>query len=250
VNFITSHDGFTLQDMVSFTVKRNFANGEENRDGHGENYSDNLGVEGPSDDPVILAARDLRKRNLLATLLLSQGVPMLLGGDELGQTQAGNNNAYAQDNETSWINWQNPDPGLADFVASLTALRKIHPVLRQRRFLHARARPTDDLLDVIWRRADGTEPHAQDWHDPAFRCVCVELRMASEGRAGPDAVFLVFNTGPAQTLTLPKTAPGWRLVLDTTKLGLIPAPSKPIIDLPAQSVLVFTPIPATTGGPK
>jgi isoamylase len=250
VNFITSHDGFTLEDMVSYTVKRNFANGEENRDGHGENHSDNLGVEGPTTDPAIRAARDLRKRNLLATMMLSQGVPMLLAGDELGQTQAGNNNAYAQDNETSWLNWENPSPGLAGFVASLTALRKAHPVLRQRRFLHARPRPTDGLMDVIWHRPDGSEPRAQDWHDPAFRCVCVELRMAAEGRAGADTVFLVFNTGPAQTLTLPTTAPNWRLVLDTTNPGLTPATSKPVLDVPAQSVLVFTPIPAVSGGPK
>jgi isoamylase len=250
VNFITSHDGFTLEDLVSFTVKRNFANAEENRDGHGENYSDNLGVEGPSDDPAIRAARDLRKRNLLATMMLSQGVPMLLAGDELGQTQAGNNNAYAQDNETSWLNWENPAPGLVDFIASLTALRKAHPVLRQRRFLHARPRPTDGLMDVIWHRPDGSEPRAQDWHDPAFRCVCVELRMAAEGRAGADTVFLVFNTGPAQSLTLPKTAPNWRLVLDTTNPGLATTTSKPVLDLPAQSVLVFTPIPAVPGGLK
>jgi isoamylase len=250
VNFITSHDGFTLEDLVSFTVKRNFANGEENRDGHGENYSDNLGVEGPTTDPAIRAARDLRKRNLLATLFLSQGVPMLLAGDELGQTQGGNNNAYAQDNETSWLNWDNPSADMTDFVAELIALRKQHPVLRQRRFLHAQHRPTDGLLDVIWRRADGSEPGTQDWHDPAFRCVCVELRMAAEGRAGDDAVFLVFNTGPAQTLTLPATAANWRLVLDTTRPGLKPAPAKPVLDVPAQSVLVFTPIPAAPGGSK
>ena len=250
VNFITSHDGFTLEDTVSFTVKRNFANGEENRDGHGENHSDNLGVEGPSDDPVIRAARDLRKRNLLATMMLSQGVPMLLGGDELGQTQSGNNNAYAQDNETSWLNWENPALGLAGFIAKLTALRKAHPVLRQRMFLHAQPRPDDGLPDVIWRRADGSEPKAQDWHDPAFRCVCVELRMAAEGGGGVDTVFLVFNTGTAQQLTLPTTAPGWQLILDTTRPDMIPLAAKPTLDVPAQSVMVFTPVPAASGGSK
>ena len=101
--FVTAHDGFTLEDLVSFTVKRNLANGEDNRDGHSDNHSDNLGVEGPTDDPVILAARALRKRNLLATLMLSQGMPMLLAGDEIGHTQGGNNNAYAQDNEVTWL---------------------------------------------------------------------------------------------------------------------------------------------------
>jgi isoamylase len=183
-------------------------------------------------------------------MMLSQGMPMLLAGDELGQTQAGNNNAYAQDNETSWLNWENPAAGLSDFVTSLTALRKAHPVLRQRRFLHAQPRPGDGLPDVIWRRADGSEPTAQDWHDPTFRCVCVELGMVAEGGTFSDTLFLVFNTGAAQTLTLPTTAPNWRLVLDTTRPSLNPITAKPVLDVPAQSVLVFTPIPAVSGGPK
>ncbi|MCB6177266.1 glycogen debranching protein GlgX [Rhodobacter sp. Har01] len=246
VNYLTSHDGFTLEDLVSYTVKRNWANGEENRDGHSENHSDNLGVEGPTTDTAVLAARALRKRNLLATLFLSQGVPMLLAGDEMGQSQAGNNNAYAQDNEVSWLDWDHADTGLMAFVHRLAGLRKAHPVLRQRRFLHARERPADGLRDVIWRRPDGTEPSAQDWHDPAFRCLCAELRMSAEGGdPSQDAVLAVFNCGPAVTLVLPDSAPGWELILDTTRpdMGHGPAPH----EAPAQSVLLLR---ATFARPK
>ncbi len=246
VNFLTSHDGFTLEDLVSFTVKRNWQNGEDNRDGHSENHSDNMGVEGASDDPKVRAARDLRKRNLLATLFLSQGVPMLLAGDEIGHSQDGNNNAYAQDNEISWLNWKSPDTGLANFIARLTGLRRRFAVLRQRRFLHARARPAGGLRDVIWHRADGHEPSAQDWHDPAFRCLCVELRMAAEGGdPSPEAVYAVFNCGPALPLTMPDTAE-WELVLDTTRpeLDAGPVPA----DIPAQSVLLLRAVPATSMG--
>ncbi|HEX9859115.1 MAG TPA: glycogen debranching enzyme GlgX, partial [Paracoccaceae bacterium] len=243
VNFVTAHDGFTLEDLVSFSVKRNLANGEDNRDGHDENHSDNLGAEGASTDPALRAARDLRKRNLLATLMLSQGTPMLLGGDEIGNGQGGNNNAYAQDNATGWVNWAKADMALAAFVARLVALRRDNPVLRQRRFLHARARAADGLPDVIWRRADGAAPRPEDWHDPAFRCLCVELRMAAEGEGtGDEAIFAVFNAGPAVPLVLPDTAPGWRLVLDTTRPEARATPAGRAAVAPAQSVLVFQPI--------
>ncbi|MEH7826988.1 glycogen debranching protein GlgX [Gemmobacter denitrificans] len=241
VNFITAHDGFTLQDLVSFTLKRNFANGEDNRDGHDDNHSDNMGVEGPSDDAAIIAERGLRKRNLLATLMLSQGVPMLLAGDEIGNSQQGNNNAYAQDNPTGWVDWTG-EPGLAAFVARLTALRRAHPVLRQRRFLHGRPREADGLPDVIWRRADGAVPRPEDWHDPAFRCIGVELRLAAEGDDAGSAIFAVFNAGYATQLTLPDTAPGWRLILDTTRPDTPESPARSGLELPAHSVLVFTPI--------
>ena len=249
VNFLTAHDGFTLEDLVSFTVKRNLANGEDNRDGHGENHSDNLGVEGPTKDARIRAARELRKRNMLATLMLSQGVPMLLAGDELGNSQGGNNNAYAQDNETGWVDWDGADTRLTDFVARLAALRRAHPVLRQRRFLHARPRTGDALPDVIWRRADGEPPRAEDWHDPDFRCLGVELRTAAEETApGTEAIFAVFNVGPAVKLTLPRTAAGWRLILDTTRPEAAPEPAGATLAVPAHSVFVFeaTDLP---GGP-
>ncbi len=248
VNFITAHDGFTLEDVVSYTVKRNFANGEENRDGHHENHSDNMGVEGPSEDPGIRAVRDRRKRNMLATLMLSQGVPMLLAGDELGHSQGGNNNAYAQDNETTWIDWARADTGLADFVARLTAIRRDHPVLRQRRFLHAKPRPRDGLPDVIWRRADGQVPRPGDWHDPAFRCLGVELRLSAEGGEAEDgALYAVFNAGPETVLRLPDTAPAWLLILDTSRPDLTEERAGPGTRAPSGSVLLFRSVPLGTG---
>ncbi len=241
VNFITSHDGFTLEDLVSYSVKRNLANGEDNRDGHSDNHSDNMGVEGPTSDPVIVAARDLRKRNLLATLMLAQGTPMLLAGDELGHSQAGNNNAYAQDNDLTRIAWPG-DSGLAAFVARLTALRRAHPVLRQRRFLHGKTR-LDGVADVIWRRADGSVPAGEYWHDPAFRCVGLELRMAAEaGGTGADgAIYLVFNAGGATEINLPPTAKTWRLVLDTARPLAEQSLHQGQITMPAQCVFVFEP---------
>ena len=242
VNFITSHDGFTLQDLVSFAVKRNLANGEDNRDGHSENFSDNMGAEGDTVNPEIRANRLRRKCNLLATMMLSQGTPMLLAGDELGHTQGGNNNAYAQDNETTWIDWAKGDAKLTRFVARLIALRRAHPVLSQRRFLHARARPEDGLPDVIWRKADGLAPDSGFWHDPAFRCLCVELRMSAEGLPDPDAVFAVFNGGGETRLTLPLTAPRWRLILDTSRPEVLPEMVGAQFIVPAQSVIVFEPV--------
>jgi isoamylase len=243
INFVTAHDGFTLEDLVSYTVKRNFANGEDNRDGHSDNHSDNLGVEGPSEASDILSARSLRKRNLLATLMLAQGVPMLLAGDEFGNTQHGNNNAYAQDNDIGWLQWR--DDPLIRFISRLTALRRAHPVLRQRRFLHAKTRAFDGLADVIWRKADGTTPRPEDWHDTGFHCLGVELRMVAEGGdASTEAIFAVFNLGCEILLKLPDTAPCWELLLDTTR----PDEAHPhwAADslVPAQSVLVFRPAAA------
>lgn len=246
VNFITAHDGFTLQDLVSFTTKRNLANGEDNRDGHSDNYSGNLGVEGPSHDTRITAARAQRKRNLLATLMLSQGTPMLLAGDEMGHSQGGNNNAYAQDNDTTWIDWAKADGDLVAFVARLTALRRTHPVLRQRQFLHGRYRANDDVPDVLWHRADGSRPEAYDWHDPAFRCLCVELRAAAEGPDLADVIFAVFNSGPEQALTLPNSQRNWQLILDTSRPTASPAFAQPGWTAPANTVLVFTAAPEGT----
>ncbi|MBC7737892.1 MAG: glycogen debranching protein GlgX [Candidatus Saccharibacteria bacterium] len=245
LNFLTAHDGFTLQDLVSFTVKRNLANGEDNRDGHSENYSDNLGVEGASSDPAISARRTLRKRNLLATLFLSQGVPMLLAGDELGHTQSGNNNAYAQDNATTWIDWNRADTELAAFVGRLSALRARHKVLRQKHFLHGRPDPHDKVPDVIWRRADGQTPDPGQWHDAGFRCLGLELRMSSQSQSNSDVIYAVFNMGPELPLTLPPTASAWVMVLDTTRPDATEAPVLSGLLLPANSVTVFIP----AGGP-
>ncbi len=247
INFLTAHDGFTLEDLVSFTVKRNLPNGEDNRDGHSDNHSDNLGIEGPTTDPAILAARALRKRNLLTTLMVSQGVPMLLAGDEMSNSQQGNNNAYAQDNETGWVQWKT-DP-LTDFLARLAQIRRDHPVLRQRRFLHAKPRPHDGLPDVIWRRSDGVPPRPEDWHDAGFRCLGVELRMAAEGAdTTGEAIFVVFNAGCATDLTLPDTAEAWELILDTTRPDAPHPDWIPGQQAPAQSVLIFQPAPPRVPG--
>ena len=239
VNFVTSHDGFTLQDLVSYAVKHNLANGEDNRDGHSDNHSGNMGTEGP--DPALQAARDMRKRGLLATLMLAQGTPMLLAGDEMGHSQRGNNNAYAQDNEITWLNWATADQPLIDFVARLTALRRTHPVLRQAQFLHGRPR-ADGLADVIWHLADGRPPQPEDWHSADLRCIGVELRMAAGGLEVPDVLFAVFNAGDGVAVQLPQTVPAWALVLDTSQPKLSYLPVQGSYSAPAGSVLVFQPL--------
>ena len=243
VNFVTAHDGFTLMDTVSYAEKHNEANGEANRDGHSHNISDNLGVEGPSDDPAIRAARDRRRRNLLATLILSQGTPMLLAGDELGNSQAGNNNAYCQDNPTGWIDWSAADPGFLDFCRDLIAFRRAHPILRQSRFLHSLARE-DGLPDLFWRRADGESMTIEDWGDPDRRLLAAELRMASgtpDYAEHEEALFVVFNAGPEAAVTLP---PGgnrlaWRRRLDTAAIGAVDEPAAGAVTIAADSVAVF-----------
>ena len=178
VNFASAHDGFTLADLVSYNDKHNEANREENRDGHSHNLSWNCGVEGPTDDPEILALRARLKRNLLATVFLSQGVPMLLMGDELSRSQAGNNNAYAQDNETSWLDWAaggSPDPDLLRFVRALTALRRRHDAFRRRGFLTGAPVDESGLRDVYWLAPEGREMTAEDWHDGERRTMGVQL---------------------------------------------------------------------------
>ncbi|PTV96936.1 glycogen operon protein [Rhodobacter aestuarii] len=232
LNFLTAHDGFTLQDLVSFNEKRNEANGENNRDGHNANYSQAL---------ASAEERGNRKRALLATLMLSQGVPMLLGGDEIGNSQLGNNNAYAQDNPIGWIDWSSTDTDLVDFVARLAKLRHDHPVLRQSRFLHAKVREQDGIRDLIWRMPSGGEPTPQDWHDAKAHCLCAEVRGAAEGPAGQvahEAFFIVFNAGPQIDVTLPEGH--WRKMLDTAQPKAPESPhSDPVTCVFAQSVQLF-----------
>ena len=173
INFITAHDGFTLQDLVRYKEKHNQANGEENRDGNNNNRSWNCGVEGPTDDPNILALRAQQKRNLLATLFLSQGVPMMYQGDAIGHTQNGNNNAYCQDNETSWLNWdlKAEDRELLAFVQRMINLRRRHPVFRRRRFFQGRPIKGANVKDVLWVNPAGNEMSEEEWRDPAVCCL-------------------------------------------------------------------------------
>ncbi|WP_052120957.1 glycogen debranching protein GlgX [Inquilinus limosus] len=212
VNFVTAHDGFTLADLVSYAQKHNEANGEGNRDGTGDNHSDNCGTEGPTEDAAILARRLRRRRNLVATLLFSQGVPMLLGGDELGHSQQGNNNAYCQDGPLTWLDWSAADPGFVDFVARVVALRQAHPALRQPRFLHGGPSGRDDLSDIAWLRPDGQPMDGADWGDPAGFALGVLL-----SRAGTPPLLLLLNPAPEELeFALPPLG-AWHPWLDTAR---------------------------------
>ncbi|MBW4710126.1 glycogen debranching protein GlgX [Roseobacter sp. YSTF-M11] len=220
VNFLAAHDGFTLADITRYAKRHNEANKENNQDGHNANHSDNFGVEGPSDDAKINAARKRRQRNMLATLFLSQGTPMLLAGDEIGNSQQGNNNAYCQDNEIAWLDWSDADADMAAFVAALSAFRKQHPALRQSRFLHSGLRPADGLPDVEWTGFDG---HPLNWRDPGLSSLCLTLRCSAEAPVqsdSDDTVFIIFNRGeePAR-VRLPDAPQGrhWRIGVDTSE---------------------------------
>jgi len=199
-NFITAHDGFTLQDLVSYNSKHNEANGEGNRDGNDANFSWNCGAEGPSDDPKIVELRDRQKRNLMATLLLSLGVPMLVAGDEIGRTQKGNNNAYCQDNEISWIDWQNvrpEDEALREFVRQLIHLRRRHRVFSRPRFFRGEVLSEDGLKDITWVTPAGDEATDEDWRKPVAQTLGYVLGGAAGefyttgGQRDIDASFLV-----------------------------------------------------------
>lgn len=203
MNFITSHDGFTLMDLVSFKDRHNHANGEDNRDGHSHNLSDNCGTEGPTDDPAILETRARRRRALLATLMLSQGTPLLLAGDELGHTQQGNNNAYCQDSEISWINWAEADPDLTQYTADLITLRKSLPLVRQNKHVH-------DRSQVGWIAPSGADMHEADWHSEH---PCLGLQLLGEDTA----VLIILNAGPEAIAWQPPTGWDWTVRLDTAR---------------------------------
>jgi isoamylase len=177
INFITAHDGFTLRDLVSYNEKHNEANGENNHDGNDNNHSWNCGVEGPTEDADIRALRAKQKRNLIATLLLSQGVPMILAGDDIGHTQMGNNNAYCQDNATSWMNWADEaqDRDLLAFIQRVISLRKRHPIFRRRRFFQGRPIKGATVKDILWLNPTGIEMTEAEWRDPAISCLGMAL---------------------------------------------------------------------------
>jgi isoamylase len=225
VNFITAHDGFTLNDLLSYNEKHNEANGEDNRDGNTNNASWNHGVEGPSDDPEINALRERQKRNLLATMLLSQGVPMLLAGDEVGRTQLGNNNAYCQDNEINWLDWYWDDPKwhLLNFVKRVVRLRKAHPIFRRRDFFKGVAVDDGGRKDVAWLKPDGHEMTAEEWEKEFARSLGMWLngdRLPEtdlRGRPLQDASFLVLFNAHTDLIDFKLPAGfGWRTEIDTS----------------------------------
>ncbi|HET7843640.1 MAG TPA: glycogen debranching protein GlgX [Xanthomonadales bacterium] len=222
VNFVTSHDGFTLRDVVSYTDKHNEANGEENRDGHSENYSANFGVEGETDDAGIVDARRRVAQALLATLLLAHGTPMMLAGDELWRTQRGNNNAYCQDNELSWLDWSNaeaePARTLVGLVAKCTGLRRELDPLRARRFHHGAETRLDGVRDIGWFDADGRELDESAWRDGEARTLALRLACDTDDRV--ELVLMLMNAGDAEaTFALPGPAVPWQLRLDSARPG-------------------------------
>jgi len=226
INFVTAHDGFTLADLVSYNDKHNDANGEGNRDGSDDNRSWNCGVEGPTDDPEVLELRRRQQRNFLSTLVLSQGVPMLVGGDEMGRTQGGNNNAYCQDNEISWLDWdfKDDDRDLLDFTRHLIALRRAHPVFRRRSFFQGRPIHGSERADIGWFGPDGTEMTVDEWASAEVGAIGMFLngdQISEPGQRGEPIVddsFLVLLNGPEPAkFQLPdrRWAHTYELVLDT-----------------------------------
>ena len=227
INFVTAHDGFTLHDLVSYNEKHNEANGDGNQDGHDDNLSWNCGVEGPTDDPGILALRERQKRNFLATLFLSQGIQMLLAGDEIGRTQQGNNNAYCQDNEISWVDW-NLDRSrldLLDFTRRLIRLVHRHPVFRRRHFFQGRKIRGSEVKDLTWVRPDGKEMTDEDWNNPFARSIGLRLagdaidELDGRGNRIVDDTFLILLSAHHEPVSfiLPtqRSKMRWDLVLDT-----------------------------------
>ncbi|WP_326596437.1 glycogen debranching protein GlgX [Streptomyces sp. NBC_01803] len=265
VNFITAHDGFTLRDLVSYETKHNEANGEENRDGSNDNRSWNCGTEGETDDPAVTALRRRQLRNLLTTLLLSTGVPMLVAGDEMGRTQRGNNNAYCQDNEISWIDWfLLADPEwrpLLDLTRRLIRMRRDHPVLRRRAFFSGRRQGPEGIRDLGWFTIEGKEMTEEDWYAPSET-----LGMFLSGRDIPqrdakghpvvdDSFLVILHAGPEPVdfpLPGPPWAEGYELLVDTTREDQETAPGTvhdagATLTVPERSVLMLRALPLAEG---
>lgn len=268
INFVTAHDGFTLQDLVSYNQKHNEANGEENRDGTDNNRSWNCGAEGPTEDPAVNSLRAQQKRNFMATLLLSQGVPMLLSGDELGHTQQGNNNAYCQDNEVSWIDWENAktNPDLIALVQKAIALRRTHPVFRRRNFFQGRAIKGAGVKDILWLKPDGREMTDEEWNQANAKTLGVFLSGSAvdeadeRGQPVTDENFLLLMNAYHEEVpfSLPTAASGmlWDVLIDTSyPTGRGPdAPHEAATKYPLQprslAVLVeLPPHPGSSGSP-
>jgi glycogen operon protein len=258
VNFITAHDGFTLNDLVSYNEKHNEANGEDNRDGNTNNLSWNYGAEGPTGDPAINALREQQKRNFIAALLLSQGVPMLLAGDEVGRTQNGNNNAYCQDNEIAWHDWYWDDAKwkLLNFTKKMIRLRKEHPIFRRRDFF--KGVPVGDVgrKDVAWLKPDGREMTTEEWEKEFARCLGMwlngeELPETDEcGRPLHDASYLVLFNAHHDVIDfkLPEHGGTWSTEVDTSFDTGEPSPERAApqgsYPLQGRSVVVLREVPA------
>jgi len=227
INFITAHDGFTLNDLVSYNDKHNDANGEDNNDGESHNRSWNCGAEGPTDDKTVNDLRDRQKRNLLTTLFLSQGVPMLVAGDEFGRTQNGNNNAYCQDNEISWLNWENADKGLLEFTQKLIKIRKDHPVFRRRRWFEGEPVKGKGMEDIAWFLPDGNQMTDENWEHDFARSLGIFLNGKGLHYVGPkgepvldDNFYMIFNAHDEPLeYTLPEKirSEKWIKILDTAE---------------------------------
>jgi glycogen operon protein len=237
VNFVTAHDGFTLADLVAYEHKRNESNGDANKDGESYNRSWNSGVEGPTDDATVLELRERQQRNLMATLLLSQGVPMILGGDEMGRTQAGNNNAYCQDNPVSWFDWEGRDEAMEAFVARLIRLRREHPVFRRRRWFQGRPIQGQELNDISWFTPEGKQMTAADWRNGYARSLAVFLNGEEIALPDPrgrrlsdDSFFVLLNAFDRDIdFKLPEGRYGqrWTRILDTAEP--VPGPRPKIV---------------------
>ncbi len=248
INFITAHDGFTLRDLYSYNEKHNLANGEDNRDGESHNISWNCGAEGPTEDPMINALRAKMQRNMLATLFLSQGVPMLTMGDEYGRTQGGNNNAYCQDNEISWFNWNwtAEQRNLHSFTRALIRIRKDNPIFHRRRFFNGRKMENSTLGDILWINASGTEMTPEDWSDTHTRSLGMILNgramveFDERGRRIQDDIFLLvlnaWSEGVNFTLPGVKDLTHWHCLIDTTEES-IPVGS----ETPANTEIILSP---------
>jgi glycogen operon protein len=250
INFITAHDGYTLRDLVSYEQKHNEANGEDNRDGHNDNISRNWGVEGDTDDRAIIDMRYRLMRTFLATLAFSQGVPMLAHGDELARTQKGNNNAYAQDNEITWVNWQLDDrqKELVEFTRRLIAIRQAHPVLRRRHFFRGAVVSGSEHKDVTWLNVDGTEMTEADWRNPEARALGMLIDGAAtdevdeRGHAVSGDTLLIILNGSEQKVTfkLPALAGKkmWVIMVDTARHEM-PVVKKQNVEVEAHSLVLL-----------
>jgi glycogen operon protein len=251
VNFITAHDGFTLHDLVSYNEKHNEANGEENRDGNTNNVSWNPGVEGPTDDPEINRLREQQERNFLATLLFSQGLPMLLGGDEMGRTQNGNNNAYCQDSEIAWVHWDRSEAAqkLIAFTARLAKIRREHPLFRRREFFHGR-KAGGDRHDIRWLQPTGEEMTEDEWNNGHARSLGVHLfgdaieDVDTRGKTMRDTNFVVLFNAHHDTVPFTLPAPGdgraWYVDVDTAIEGDPPGAMAPMsYELQGRSLVLL-----------